>query len=288
MREQAVARAEVHHSPTAKEPAGSARHLPGFIQLLARQAARCANSAADPIEQRRAPETSEIVRRQPRARGRIERTCARRHADQLMRGTRRGSSQRKAEVALTLESVVCPASQGNVRDRARSAARKWQDVVKLQPARLRAAAAGTGRGKRRANLRDATNHRAGICSGEASRRPRRFNAVIGRVFFAAVQCDDARDRRGGLRANQFLRAPRACTTTERDAGRQEEVGDRTNGAVRKVSRTLSRRAKDSWHNTRADCASEPTRSGPSSRAQPVTAVPRAGRASDRGRALAGQ
>jgi hypothetical protein len=64
VREQPVAAGEID-DPAAAEPAASAaRHLPGLVELLPRQAARFANGPADPIEERVRREPTEIVHRQ--------------------------------------------------------------------------------------------------------------------------------------------------------------------------------------------------------------------------------
>ena len=63
--EQSVAGAEIDDSPAAKDPARAPRHLPGLIELLARQTPRVAHGTRHAVEQRLAREAFEIPIRQP-------------------------------------------------------------------------------------------------------------------------------------------------------------------------------------------------------------------------------
>ena len=65
MREQAVAACDVQHAASSAEAPYAPRHLPGFVELLARQAADLTRHAADPIEQRVTGESAEVVCGQP-------------------------------------------------------------------------------------------------------------------------------------------------------------------------------------------------------------------------------
>src|SRR5262249_36786208 len=75
--EQAMAGAEIDDASAAEEAAGAPRHFPGFVQLLAGEAARAADGAGDAIEERSPPKTSEIVRREARLRRAGERHAPR-------------------------------------------------------------------------------------------------------------------------------------------------------------------------------------------------------------------
>jgi hypothetical protein len=64
VREEAVAAGNIDDAPATAPPPDTPRHLPGFIELLARQASDAADRAADPVEERAAGKSPEVVLRQ--------------------------------------------------------------------------------------------------------------------------------------------------------------------------------------------------------------------------------
>ena len=60
--------AQIDDAPAAKPPPDAARHLPGFVQLLARQTTGAADRSGEPIEQRVAAKPFEIPNGQTAAR----------------------------------------------------------------------------------------------------------------------------------------------------------------------------------------------------------------------------
>jgi hypothetical protein len=70
-----MATAEVDDPAPAHVASHPPRHLPGFVELLARQASRLADGPGDPIEQGVADEAAAIVRRQPAVCSVRERRC---------------------------------------------------------------------------------------------------------------------------------------------------------------------------------------------------------------------
>ena len=73
VREQPVATAEVDDTAAAAHPPHAPRHLPRFVQLLARQALGRTDRPGDSIEQRLAAEAAEVVRGEPAVRAARER-----------------------------------------------------------------------------------------------------------------------------------------------------------------------------------------------------------------------
>ena len=61
MRQQPMARAEIDDASAAEQPAHAPRHLPCFVELLAREAARAADGAGQPIEERVTGKAREIA-----------------------------------------------------------------------------------------------------------------------------------------------------------------------------------------------------------------------------------
>ena len=65
MCKHAVSARKVDHATATEEAPYASSCLPGFVQLLARQAARITHHAREPIEERVAREPPKIVRREP-------------------------------------------------------------------------------------------------------------------------------------------------------------------------------------------------------------------------------
>ena len=61
VREEPVPAAEIDNAAAAKQASCPARDFPRFVKFLARQAPGGADGAPDPIEQRRAAESAEVV-----------------------------------------------------------------------------------------------------------------------------------------------------------------------------------------------------------------------------------
>ena len=73
VRQQSVSAPDIDHAPAAADPARPTAHLPGFVQLLPRDAAGRANDSAQPFEQSVSGEPAQIVVRQTIAGSRRER-----------------------------------------------------------------------------------------------------------------------------------------------------------------------------------------------------------------------
>lgn len=81
MREKAMPARDVQHAASPAEAPYAPRHLPGFVELLAREAADMTHHATDPIEQRVPGESVEIMRGQP-----VVRSGSKTHASILPAG----------------------------------------------------------------------------------------------------------------------------------------------------------------------------------------------------------
>ena len=66
--EQSVSPTQVDDAPAAEEAADAPRHLPGFVEFLAGQAARVTDSPGHPVEKRGAGKPVEIAVSQPASR----------------------------------------------------------------------------------------------------------------------------------------------------------------------------------------------------------------------------
>ena len=76
LREQTVPASEVDDTAAAKVAADALRHLPGFVQLFTRQAARMAGGAGDAVKQRAAGKAIEVAIGEAGARRRRKRRGA--------------------------------------------------------------------------------------------------------------------------------------------------------------------------------------------------------------------
>lgn len=65
MGEQAVAAGHVHDTASAEQASRASRHVPRFVQLLARKAARVADGAGQTVEQCVRGKASEVVVGEP-------------------------------------------------------------------------------------------------------------------------------------------------------------------------------------------------------------------------------
>ena len=65
MREQSMSRGQIDDAPATEGAADPARHLPRFVQLLARQTPGFTHRPPNPIEDARSPEPPAIAYCQP-------------------------------------------------------------------------------------------------------------------------------------------------------------------------------------------------------------------------------
>ena len=68
MREQPMAAGDVQHAASPADSPHASSHFPGFVQFLPRETTDTAQHPADPVEQRVARESAEIMCRQPAVR----------------------------------------------------------------------------------------------------------------------------------------------------------------------------------------------------------------------------
>ena len=65
MRQQAMSGSQIDDATTSQPAADAPRHLPGLVELLARQAARLAHRTRQTIEERVAGEPPDVVMGEP-------------------------------------------------------------------------------------------------------------------------------------------------------------------------------------------------------------------------------
>ena len=213
--EQPVASAEVDDAAAAAHPPHPPRQLPGFVQLLARQAPGGADRAGDPIEQRLAGEPAEIVRRE--AAGGPVREHRPRSYPVAGAASARGSAKPTVTLDGSLDAQTVPPC----------ASTSCLTIVRPRPA-ARVAAAGridaiepiqesrhVGFAQRAAGVADLDDEvRSPAAAAAMAMRP---SGGVGWRFLAE-QVDD--DRRSRLEARRPAPAPRSVTRGRRRRGRR--------------------------------------------------------------------